>query len=51
MRRFSCKPISEFLTHVDPITFNANSTTGTTKKPWVGAGFSFCLYLNSERFT
>ncbi|KAH0874993.1 hypothetical protein HID58_072355, partial [Brassica napus] len=27
---------------------NFRSTTGTTKKPWVGAGFSFCLYLNSE---
>lgn len=34
--------------------FYLQSTTGTTNNTWVGAGFSFCLYLkvlNSERFT
>ncbi|CAH8364319.1 unnamed protein product [Eruca vesicaria subsp. sativa] len=53
MRRFSCKQISEFLTHLEPITLNTHThwKYGTQNKTQLGVGLRFYLYLNFDMFT
>nr|VDD63334.1 unnamed protein product [Brassica oleracea] len=43
MRRFSCKDMCDFLTHLDLITGHGNCTTGTLNQTTVGVGISFLV--------